>query len=97
LLAPPKYWLKCNKNGASGEFRGLSTCASVFRDFRGSFIGAFANNLGDNHFAELMVSILSIEIAHNNGWFNLWLECDSILVYQAFFNPKVVPWKLQTK
>lgn len=32
---------------------------------------------------EIMGAINAIEIAFNNGWNNLWLECDSQLVVMA--------------
>jgi len=33
-------------------------------------------------------------VAKDKGWLNLWIECDSALVIQAFSNPSIVLWKL---
>jgi len=33
----------------------------------------------------------AIEIAHRNGWHNLWLETDSMLVLLAFRSVSLVP------
>ncbi|KHN06559.1 hypothetical protein glysoja_010903, partial [Glycine soja] len=32
-----------------------------------------------------------------NGWRNLWLECDSIMIVEAFRNDGLVPWQLKNR
>ena len=34
-----------------------------------------------------------IEMAEEKKWKKLWLECDSMMVVQAFKNMSIVPWK----
>ncbi|KAE9608127.1 putative ribonuclease H-like domain-containing protein [Lupinus albus] len=37
---------------------------------------------------------MPIEIAHQKGWENIWLECDSALVVDVFKGNSMVPWRL---
>jgi ribonuclease HI len=55
----------------------------------GTFLGAFSANIGvaTSLYAEICVAIYAIEFASGRGWSNLWLECDSLLLVQAFSNP----------
>lgn len=55
-------------------------------------MGCFSANLGVKHafFAKLIKAMLAIEIAFRKGWRSLWLECDSMLVVQAFSSNSVV-------
>ncbi|KAG4954098.1 hypothetical protein JHK82_039712 [Glycine max] len=46
-------------------------------------------------FAEISAVITTIEIAHEKGWRNLWLECDSLMVVQDFKDVNLVPWSLR--
>lgn len=41
--------------------------------------------------------VKAIEIAYQKGWRKLWLECDSILVVQAFKSDKLVPWQRKNR
>lgn len=54
-------------------------------------MGCFSANLGVKHafFAKLIKAMLAIEIAFRKGWRSLWLECDSMLVVQAFSSNSV--------
>lgn len=63
------------------------------------FLGGFSVYVGiQNAFvAKLHAVILDIEIAHQRGWHNLWLESDSQLVIAAFENPNIVPWEIRGK
>jgi len=42
-----------------------------------------------------MEVIHAIEWVEKKGWKNLWLECDSTLVVQAFYQHGLVPWQLK--
>ena len=54
IWKPPTInWVKANTDGS--VVNSISSCGGVFRDFRGSFLGAFASNLGE-------VSIYEAEI-----------------------------------
>ncbi|KAF1870216.1 hypothetical protein Lal_00003422 [Lupinus albus] len=48
----------------------------------------------DSLFAELKTALMPIEIAHQKGWENIWLECDSALVVDVFKGNSMVPWRL---
>jgi ribonuclease HI len=39
----------------------------------------------------------AIELADQYQWSNLWLECDSALVVNAFTNHHLIPWKLRNR
>jgi hypothetical protein len=44
-----------------------------------------------------MVIILALELAHSFGWYNIWVESDSILALRAFENSSVVTWDLRNR
>ena len=48
-------------------------------------------------FAETFAAVIAIETACEKGWRNLWLECDSMLVVQAFKNENIVSWTLRNR
>jgi ribonuclease HI len=98
-LRPPYNWVKCNTDGASRGSPGASACGGLFRNHLGEFIGAFSANIGiaTSLHAEICAAIFAIDFAMARGWTNLWLECDSLLLIQAFSNIQLVPWKLKTK
>ena len=48
-------------------------------------------------FVEVQVVIIALEVAKCRGWNNLWIECESSLIIQAFGNPLLVPWRLHGK
>lgn len=39
--------------------------------------------------------MVSVEIAYKKGWHRLWLECDSMLVVNAFKDASLVPWRIR--
>lgn len=92
-------WIKCNTDGASKGAPGWSACGGIFRDYRASFMGCFAANIGItcSLHAELTGAMWAIEIANQRGWTNLWLECDSALVVAAFKTEHGIPWKLRNR
>lgn len=47
--------------------------------------------------AELSAAMMAIEVAAKNGWTNLWLECDSSFVVEAFNLDSIVPWKIRSR
>lgn len=44
--------------------------------------------------AECFAAILAMELALDKHWNQVWIECDSTLVVNAFANPDLVPWCL---
>jgi hypothetical protein len=41
--------------------------------------------------------IKAIEFAFPKGWWNLWLETDSMLVTLAYKSPTMIPWMLRNR
>lgn len=76
---PACGWTKCNTDGWVNRWGG------VFRDRNSVVIGCFASFNGSNcsFQAKILASMKAIEIAHDNGWNKLWLECGLILVVQV--------------
>jgi hypothetical protein len=62
----------------------------IFRDQFGNFTGALFEYIG------LLYGVMyAIEINHDNGWTNFMLECDFLVIFKAFTNTSIVPWRLQ--
>jgi ribonuclease HI len=98
-LPPIVSWIKCNTDGAAIGSPGQASCAGVFRDHNALFLGAFNVNLGISiaFHAELLGVMNAIEVAHEKGWWNLWLETDSVMVTLAYKSPAMVPWMLRNR
>lgn len=96
---PPCYWIKCNSNGVARGSPGFAACGGIFRDSSGAAMGCFAVNLGIDHslHTELNGAMYAIELAFDKGWHSLWLECDSMLVIQAFKSINIVLWRLRNR
>jgi len=94
---PTITWVKVNTDGS---VIGLNaSCGGIFRDYRGTFLGCFANNVGhvSGFEAELMGLILAMEFAVRKQWTRLWIECDSSSVVHAFKNPFVIPIRFRDR
>lgn len=97
IWTPPLCkWVKCNTDGSAKGSPGWAACGGIFWDYRASFVGCSAVNLGISYslHAELTGVMWAIDIAANKGWSNLWLECDSSLAVAAFQSGRGIPWKL---
>ncbi|XP_004309472.1 PREDICTED: putative ribonuclease H protein At1g65750-like [Fragaria vesca subsp. vesca] len=95
---PPLFgWIKVNTDGAWQKTTGKSGYGGIFRDFHGSFLGAFASNLEilNSVDAEVMAVIQAIELAWVRDWEHIWLEVDSIIVLNFLQDPHLVPWRLR--
>ena len=70
---PTTTWVKANTDGLVVNLN--TSCGGIFRDFRGTFLGCFASNVGSLSVleAELMGLILAMEFAARNHWNRLWL------------------------
>jgi len=66
--APTSTWLKVNTDGSVID--GHAACGGLFRDSRGSFLGAFVCNIGaaSVFHSEVLAFILAMEHAANHGW-----------------------------
>lgn len=98
-LPPFGPWIKCNTDGAALGQPGHASCAGVFRDSTASFLGCFTANLGIHtaFYAELVGVMYAIELAAAKGWWNLWVETDSVLVTLAFKTPSMAPYVLRNR
>ena len=100
IWSPPVLnWVKCNTDGASIGNPGISACGGLFRNANSEFLGAFAINIGLSSalLAELIGAMVAIEVAYHKGWHSIWLETDSMLVFQAFKSSKIIPWSLKNR
>jgi len=90
-------FVKVNTDGSVVD--GLAACGGIFRDYRGSFLGCFASNLGQKSVfeAELFGFVLALEFAIQHGWQHLWVEGDSQCALQAFGKPKLVLFALRNR
>ena len=60
--------MKANTDGSVVNLN--ASCGGIFRDFRGTFLGCFASNVGNGSVleAELMGLIIAMEFAVSNHW-----------------------------
>ena len=96
-IPPIIGWVKINTDGACQHVSGRAGYGGVFRDFHGSFMGAFASNLDipSSIDAEIMAVIQAIELAWVREWKHIWLEVDSTLVLNFLRAPHLVPWRFR--
>lgn len=95
---PPIFsWVKCNTDGSSTSIN--SACGGIFRDNHAKFLLCFAEKTGSGNAyqAEISGAMRAIELAAQYQWRNLWLECDSAMVVNAFSNHNIIPWKLRNR
>lgn len=86
-------WTKYNTDRASKGFPRHAGSGGIFKHSSAAVLGYFASYyvIVPPLHAELLAAMNAIEKAWNIGWFNLWLECDSIVVVSAFTSPDLVP------
>jgi hypothetical protein len=89
--APSPPWLKVNTDGS--VVGNHAACGSLFHDHLGTFLGAFACNLGDaTVFSfEIQGFMFAPKFAAKNGWRHVWLESDFTSALMAFEQLSVVP------
>lgn len=95
--APSSPWLKVNTDGS--VLGGHAACGGLFRDFLGTFYGAFCCNIGIQSvfYAEVLGFIIAIEFATRKGWRNIWLESDSTSALLIFSNSLRGPIMLRNR
>jgi len=95
--APSSPWLKVNTYGS--VIGGQVACGGLFRDYLGTFRGAFYCNIGIQtvFYAEVLGIILAIEYAAQQGWRNIWLESDFTSALLIFSKPMLVPIMLRNR
>lgn len=97
-MKPPTInWIKTNTD--SSVINAISSCGGIFRDFRGSFLGAFASNLREGSVYEAKITglVMAMEFASHHNWSRLWLENDSSNAINAFKNPSLLPLRLRNR
>lgn len=80
-------WLiEYNSDGAGKGSPDHAGCGDIFSDSSGAIFGCFSSYVGISSalHAEFCAAMLPIELAYNKGWHKIWLECDSMLVIEAF-------------
>jgi len=94
---PTITWIKANTDGSVANSN--AACGGIFRDFRGTFLGGFASNLGDCSVfeAELMGLMIAMEFSALYNWPRVWLESDSASMVQAFKNSSLIPLRLRNR
>jgi len=98
IWKPPTItWVKANTDGSVLNLN--SSCGGIFKDFRGTYLGSFACNIGyGNVFeAELVGLICAMEYAASHNGYRLWLETDSSTAVQAFHNHSIIPLRLRNR
>lgn len=78
------------------EDSGISICGSILRDYLSTFLETFLVKVGITTYfqAELLGIMIVIHHANTKGWNPLWLESDSAIAIQAFYNENLVSRKL---
>ncbi|KAL0359388.1 UNVERIFIED_CONTAM: hypothetical protein Sangu_0788200 [Sesamum angustifolium] len=76
---PNNQGFKLNTDGASKGSTGLAGAGGIIRDDRGHIVVAFQEFLGiaTNTYAEISAVAKGLEIAHNRGLNDIWVEMDS--------------------
>jgi len=94
---PTITWVKANTDDSVVNLN--AACGGIFRDFRGTFLGGFASNLGDCSVfeAELSGLMIAMEFAALYNWPRVWLESDSSSAIQAFKSPSIIPLRLRNR
>jgi hypothetical protein len=90
-------WIKCNIDGFAFGTPPINACGGILRNNESHCLVCFVHNLseGSSLFVEQTGTMLSIEIARDKGWNNLWLEIDLTLVLLAFQFGSMVPWNIR--
>ncbi|XP_057770894.1 uncharacterized protein LOC130990686 [Salvia miltiorrhiza] len=93
---PAVSWMKVNTDGSAHGAPGSIAAGGVFRDSWGWVRGCFhfKGGRGFAFEAELLAVIHAISIAHNRGWFSLWVEADSEYMVRLLQERSMdVPWR----
>ncbi|KAL8477617.1 hypothetical protein ACS0TY_029790 [Phlomoides rotata] len=80
------HYMKVNVDGGASGAPANLIGGGVFQDSFGVFKGCFATNHGTGFAfeAELATAFYAIELAQENGWTTILMECDSTYVVQIF-------------
>ena len=87
LWSPPlSSSIEENTDGTTTKNPSKAAAGGIFINSNNICIGCFSQFSGVQNalYAELVAAMTAIEISHNNGYTNLWLETDSQLVILPF-------------
>lgn len=73
---------------------GHAAAGGIFRNHLGGVLACFSYYVGIQQafFVEIFGAIISLEMAKENDWNRIWLECDSTLVIHVLTKLSIVPW-----
>ncbi|KAL0317837.1 UNVERIFIED_CONTAM: hypothetical protein Sangu_2198000 [Sesamum angustifolium] len=93
---PNNQGFKLNTDGASKGSTGLAGAGGIIRDDRGHIVVAFQEFLGiaTNTYAEISAVAKGLEIAHNRGLNDIWVEMDSKVGIALIKEKYTGHWKL---
>ncbi|KAK4384647.1 hypothetical protein Sango_3039800 [Sesamum angolense] len=96
-IKPTGHGMKLNMDGASKGSTGLAGAGGIIRDASGHTIVAFQEFLGlaTNTFAEISAVAKGLEIAHNMGLNDIWVEMDSKVGLLLILKKNTGHWKIQ--
>lgn len=91
--------IKCNMDGLMRGSPGHAIVEGIFRDHLGGMLAYFSLNVGiqSTFFVEIFGAIISLEMAKENDWNRIWLECDSTLVIHVLTKLSIVPWQVRCR
>lgn len=93
----PNYdWIKVNFDGAAKGNPGKAGGGGVTRNAQGRCIVAFASPFGtqNNHVAEAMAMLKSLQLAQEFKFKKVWLEGDSLNIIQVLKGISSVSWNI---
>lgn len=95
-IARPYNWAKINCDGSSRGNPGHSGGGGLLHDHKGEMILAYGNYYGINTslFAKTKALCDGLEMANNNRISQLWVEVDSMVLYNMVMGHYAVPWNL---
>jgi len=90
---PEKGFIKLNFDGSSKTRK--ASIGGVYRDHEGSFLLGYSERIGQatSCVAELVAAKRGLELALENGWFNIWIEGDAKFVVDLLMKPTRVKSK----
>lgn len=95
-IAPPRNWAKLNCEGSSRGNPGHSGGGDLLRDYKGEMILTYGNYYGISTSLYAVNKVLcdGLEMANSKRLSHLWVEVDSMLLYNTVMSFCVVPWHL---
>ncbi|OIT31135.1 hypothetical protein A4A49_64393, partial [Nicotiana attenuata] len=89
-------WIKVNIDGSSFN-DGRTGAGGIVRDHEAKLVMAFSQQLDieTNNYSEAKAAWFEVHWCLSNGYFNIILECDSMLIIHMLQGKTNIPWHLQ--